>query len=137
MVTIKVTRGCCGVKYTNDSGSVRYESKTAADGAFEIEEAQAKRLVSLGVAEYVAEYQYDDQQKADESQETEKAVGHLDAEQLSKMDYNELKKLAADMGVKPKGKTKADYIAAIEAVEVDLDEDDGDEPPVLSAADPE
>ena len=46
------------------------------------------------------------------------------------MDFNDLRKLAADMGLKPEGKKKADYIAAIVAVEVtagDDDTEDGDE----------
>jgi hypothetical protein len=83
------------------------------------------------------------EEQADDVPETEKATGHLDPEQLAEMDYNDLKKLAADMGVKPTGKSKADYIAALVAVEVELgdeadpDEDDEDELPELNVADPE
>ena len=150
MAKIKVTRGGCGIQYTDAHGNARYALKTPESGPFECDDAQAARLVSLGVADYVDELgwrqvadpapQTDAQreEQADGSQETEKATGHLDAEQLAEMGYNELKKLAADMGVKPEGKTKADYIAAIVAAEVEPgDEDDGDELPELNAADPE
>ena len=147
---IKVTRGGCGIKYTDANGNARHALKTPESGPFECEIEQAKRLVSLGVAAYVAEKvaeiapqtEKQQEEQADGSQETERASGHLDAEQLEKqlagMEYNEVKKLAADMGVKPEGKTKADYILAIMAASVEADdEDDGDELPELSAADPE
>lgn len=151
MARIKVTRGGCGIQYTDANGNARHALKTPESGPFECDDTQAARLVSLGVAEYVNEIgcqkdadPADGQEKqADGAQETEKATGHLDPEQLAEMDYNDLKKLAADMGVKPEGKTKADYIAAIVAAEVepgdedDDNEDDGDELPELSAADPE
>ena len=56
------------------------------------------------------------------------------------MEYNapctgsKFKDIAADMGVEPKGKKKADYIAAIASMEVDLDDD---AQPDLGAVDPE
>lgn len=147
---IKVICGGCGIKYTDANGNERHALKTPESGPFECEIEQAKRLVDLRVAEYVNELgwqkeadpapQIDGQQEgqADGSQETEKASGHLDAETLETWDYNDLKKLAAEMGVEPEGKKRADYIAAIVAAEVEPgDEDDGDEMPELSAADPE
>lgn len=121
--TIKIKRGGCGVNYTDGNGVARYALKTPKDGAFQCEIEQAKRLVNLGVAEFVSD---------------EKIVGHLDAEQLETMNFNDLKKLAKDMGVTPAGKTKADYIAALVAVEVEPGEEvDGDEPPALGVVDPE
>ena len=108
--------------------------------------------MSLGAAEYVGAQWWeekadpapelpdaDDQETGEPSQETEKATGHLDAEQLEEMDYNALKALAADMGVVPKGKKKADYIAASVAAEVEIgeEEDPDNDLPELSAADPE
>ena len=130
--TIKIKRGGCGVNYTDDNGVERYALKTPKDGAFLCEIEQAKRLVNLGVAEYVA----DEQPAAKKS--GEKLAGHLDAEQLESMDFNDLKKLAKDMGVTPAGKKKADYISAIVAVEVEPgEESDGDEPPALDVVDPE
>ena len=135
MAKIKVTRGGCGIQYTDANGNARHALKTSEDKPFECDDAQAAHFVELGVAEYVGEQP---KEQADSSQETENTTGHLDAEQLAEMDYNELKKLAADMGVKPVGKTKADYIDAIVAAEVEPgDEDDGDELPELNAADPE
>lgn len=134
---IKVTNGGCGIKYTDDKGVERHALKTPEDGPFECEIEQAKRLVNLKVAEFVPGVGVPiNEEKAQDGE----LVGHLDAAQLEAMDYNKLKKLAADMGVEPTGKKKADYIAAIVAAEVELgdeDEDDGDELPDLDAADPE
>lgn len=139
MMTIKVTRGTCGIKYTDAKGITKYDTKTAADGAFDIDEAQAERLVSLGVAKYATttEENVKAAEKAEEADEDEKLTGHLDADQLGEMSYDELKKLAADMGVTPKGKKKDDYIEAICAAEVEAGEEDEDELPDLNAADPE
>lgn len=127
---IRVTCGGCGINYTDAHGTVRHALKTPEDGPFMCEIEQAKRLVKLGVAEYVADTK---------APEGDKQPGHLDAAQLEGMNYNELKKLAKDMGVKPEGNTKADYIAAIVAAEVEIgDETEGDDDlPPLNAADPE
>ena len=151
MAKIKVICGGCGINYTDEHGTKRHALKTPESGAFECDDAQAARLVNLGVAAiYVdgigwqkagdtlsfADTQQDAQPEP--SQETEKVTGHLDAEELAKMDYNDLKALAAEMGVTPAGKKKSDYIAAIVAVEVEVDdEDDGNEMPELGVADPE
>lgn len=136
--TIKIKHGGCGVNYTDGNGVARYALKTPKDGAFECEIEQAKRLVELGVAEYVADGKGDT--KAKEGVGVSEK-GHLDAAQLEIMNFNDLKKLAKDMGVTPAGKTKADYIKALAAVEVELgptpEEADGDEPPVLDAVNPE
>ncbi len=141
MKAIIITRGTCGVKYTCANGSTRYTTKTAADGAFEIDDAQAERFVSLGVAKYATatEGTAQDPETTPETtaddEEGEQLTGHLDADQLGAMTYNELKKLAADMGVKPEGTRKDDYIAAICAADVEVG--DEDELPELNAADPE
>lgn len=144
MVNIEITRGGCGVEYTDANGTRRYALKTPESGPFACDEEQAARLVGQGVAKYVytvgatAPEPPHDEEQAD-TEEPEKLTGHLDPEELEKWDYNALKKLAADMGVKPEGKTKADYIAALVAVEVEPgeEENDGDELPDLTAADPE
>lgn len=170
---IKVIRGGCGINFT-ENGRVRHALKTPEDGPFECDIDQAKRLVDLGVAELVSPWtipeENADQTNANqddgdpdntltnpgdagdngEPEGDEKIVGHLDAAQLEGMDYNDLKKLAADLGVKPAGKKKEDYIKALAAVEVETDPDgvvddpdgdtDGDpdnELPDLGAADPE
>ena len=147
MKKIRVTCGGCGIKYTDAHGNERHALKTAESGPFECDDAQADRLVEKGVAEYVdtaeaavPESQQDEDQ-GEASPEPKTIRGHLDAADLETWDYNELKKLAADMGVKPEGQKKADYIAAIVAVEVEADADDAyaddDELPELGAADPE
>ena len=154
---IKIKRGGCGIKYMDANGNARHALKTPESGPFECDVEQAKRLVEKGVAELVSPWilpegdatAEDKQQEDPDSQpnkqqeepgEPEKLVGHLDAAELEKMDYNTLKKLAADMGVRPNGTKKADYLAALAAAEVELDEADmvdPDELPDLSAADPE
>ena len=157
MAKIKITLGGAGIEYKDANGNARHALKTPEDGPFECDDAQAERLVGLHVAEYVNELgwrqvadnpapQPDENPDAtapETEKETEKTTGHLDAEELAKMDYNDLKKLAADMGVTPKGKKKDDYIAALVAAEVEIgdkedpDEDDDNDLPVLNAADPE
>lgn len=133
---IKIKYGGCGIKYTDGNGVERHALKTPEDGVFECEIEQAKRLVALGVAEFEA-----DAKNTGKAQEGDKLAGHLDAEQLEAMNFNDLKKLAKDMGVTPAGKTKADYIAALAAVEVEADAEDvvedPDDLPDLDAADPE
>ena len=152
MKKIRVKHGGCGIKYTDDNGTERHALKTAENGPFECDDEQADRLVRLGVAAYVEEAKAEapeevkepDEESGDATQEPEKVYGHLDAEELETWDYNDLKKLAADMGVKPKGQKKADYIAAIVAEQVEIgpevdpeEEEDPDELPELNAADPE
>lgn len=134
--TIKIKRGGCGIKYTDGNGMERHVLKTPEDGAFECEIEQAKRLVALGVAEYESAVK-----NTEKAPEGDKLAGHLDAEQLEAMNFNDLKKLAKDMGVNPADKTKAGYIAALVAVEVEADAEDAvedpDDLPDLDAADPE
>lgn len=150
MVKIRVTCGGCGIEYTDEHGNARHALKTADDGPFLCDAKQAERLVELGVAAYVTAKEPEKTEPNDGDQdpgETPDAqTGHLSAEDLEKWDFNDLRKLAADMGVKPEGKKKADYIAAIVAVEVTAGngeaENDGegtgdDELPELGAADPE
>ncbi len=152
MAKIRVIQGGCGISYKDEHGTARHTLKTPEHGAFECDDAQAARLVRLGVAAYVTEQQATTEPSKDPvadskepeqttGSEPEKATGHLDREQLESMDYNELKKLAADMGVKATGKKKADLIDAIAAVEVELgdevDPDNEDDLPDLNAADPE
>ena len=131
MATIKVKYGGCGIIYKDANGVERHSLKTPESGPFECDDAQAAHFVGLGMAEYVG-------YTPAPSQETEKKVGTLDKEQLEAMDYNQLKKLAASLGVKPKGNKKADLVAAIAAAEVEVEEvDDLDDLPDLSTAEPE
>ena len=110
---------------------------------------QAERLVRLGVAAYVTTKEPDkteDGSDQDPGETPDTQTGHLSAEDLEKWDFNDLRKLAADMGLKPEGKKKTDYIAAIAAAKITAGDDnteDGsrdegdDELPDLGAADPE
>lgn len=137
MAKIRVTRGGCGIEYTDEHGHKRHALKTFESGPFECDDTQAARLVRLGVAEYTGSPEKFKEPEADQGiKDTEKITGHLSAEDLESMTYEELKKLAADMGVEVKGKKKADYIAAIAAVEIEIEGED-DELPDLDAADPE
>lgn len=131
MVKIRVTCGGCGIEYTDEHGNARHALKTADDGPFLCDAKQAERLVGLGVAAYVTTKEPDKNDgDQDPGASPDGQTGHLSAEDLEKMDFNDLRKLAADMGLKPEGKKKADYIAAIAAAEVtagDDDTEDGDE----------
>ena len=141
MKKIRVTRGGCGICYTHANGVKRHALKTPENGAFECGDEQADRLVRLGVAIYAGTAGKTAQQadaEPEQSNEPEQTVkGHLSAEDLEGWDYNELKKLAADMGVEVKGKKKADYIAAITAEEVEASAEDDELPPDLDVVDPE
>ena len=53
MIKIRVTRGGCGISYEDEHGTKRHALKTPEDGPFMCDEAQAERLVGLGVAAYV------------------------------------------------------------------------------------
>lgn len=91
--------------------------KTSSDEPFELEDAKAERLIGLGVAVEVSS--------------EEKISGDTD-ESLENLEYNELKKMAKECGVKASG-TKKELIEAImqakesEVAPVQQAEDD-DEP---------
>lgn len=126
MKKIRVTRGGCGIAYTDEHGTSRYALRTPEHGPFECDDAQADRLVRLGAAEY-----------ADDAMRNPGGTkGHLDTGQLESMTIDNLKALAADLGVDTAGcKKKSDYVAAIAELEIDLDDEDGF--PELGASDPE
>ena len=48
MKKIRVTRGGCGICYTDANGVKRHALKTPENGAFECGDEQADRLVRLG-----------------------------------------------------------------------------------------
>ena len=108
MKKIRITRGGCGICYTDSNGVNRHTLKTPENGAFECSDEQADRLVRLGVAVYVEDVKQQDDTDTKQDGETESTMkAHLDAEELENWDYNELKKLAAELGVEPAGKKKA------------------------------
>lgn len=138
MAKIKVIRGGCGISYKDEYGTDRFTLKTPENGAFECEDTQAERFVSLGVAEYVdATVSAEVEATPEEGENAEPETGTLDSEQLKTMSFSQLKELAADMGADVKGcKSKGDYINAITALEVEAGDED-DDLPDLGAADPE
>lgn len=139
MAKIRVIRGGCGISYKDEHGADRHALKTTEDGPFECDAQQAARLVSLGVAEYEDNRQAPapaEPETVPEEVEGKETTGTLDPEQLKEMSLSQLKELAAEMEADVKGcKSKADYINAITAVDVGID--DEDDMPELGAADPE
>lgn len=138
MAIIRIKQGGCGINYTDAKGNARYALKTAENGPFECDNAQADRLVRMGVAVYVGGSVYVgsvscNDVESENSQESEKA------DELEKLTNEQLKNLAADRGIDLTGcKKKADYIAAIIDAEAEAsDKVEVDELPDLSAADPE
>lgn len=151
MRKIRVIRGGCGVTITNANGTAIHTLKTPADEPFECDDALAARFVEQGVAVYcdceenatqpnvegeTAEEKECEELPEDKKEGEEPSTARLDADELAKWDYNDLKKLAADMGVTPEGKKKADYITAIVAADLEIDDEDEDLPE-LGVADPE
>jgi len=122
----------------------------------EVDDAEAARLVALGVAAVVVATPQEAESATGTGENTpegdnaqEGAVGHLDAGQLSSMTNAQLKQLAEDMGLDvTKCKKKADFIELITAEEVivptdgeegeeeDDTVDDGELPPDLEAEAP-
>ncbi len=101
MKKIQITRGVCGISYTDEYGGKRHTTKRKEDGPFEYEDEKADRLVTLGVAEYVF----------DEGEKTA-------APKLSELKVKELIKRAEELGVDvSKCKKKDEYLAAIAEAE--------------------
>ena len=122
-------------------------------GTCEVDEAEAKRLVALGIAAIVREVdeapvatastgRNDAAPCADmpseENGAESGAEAHLDAAQLQEMTVAQLKELAAELGIETaKLRKKDDLIAAIVAVPVEPGEEiSEDDLPNLSAAAP-
>ena len=147
MLTVKIISGTYGCKIKG-----RIVPKDLTSEPFELEDAEAKRLVSLGVAEIITEgvatggndeetnppsvnLSNDENGSNGENEGENDIVGHLDAEQLREMTNKELKALAEDMGIDTsKMKVKDDYIQAIVAVEVSApaNDENGENPPDIS-----
>ncbi|MBR3835387.1 MAG: hypothetical protein IKJ69_01195, partial [Clostridia bacterium] len=125
MLTVKIISGTYGCKIKG-----RIVPKDLTSEPFELEDAEAKRLVSLGVAEIITEGvatggngeetnppsvnpSNEENGSNGENEGENDIVGHLDAEQLREMTNKELKALAEDMGIDTsKMKVKDDYIQA-------------------------
>lgn len=118
---IRIIKGIYGYKNTN--GAI--EPKTCKDEPFCLTDEQEERLVSKGVAEYV--------EVAPVQPQKEMLKGHLDREQITKCGYNDIKKLAKEMGIPAKG-SKDELVEKILAEGVDYPEE---EPPILNPEEPQ
>ncbi len=102
----------------------------------EVDDAEAERLIALGVAAPVVATPQEPQAETGTGENTpapetpqEPLSGSLDPEQLSTMTKANLKKLAEDMGLDTSGcNMKADFVALIAAEEVQVDPEDDKEP---------
>lgn len=127
---IKIVKGVYG--HMTESGIVR--PKTSADEPFALTPAQEKRLVDLGVAEYVGPVDM-----ADIPTDVEEAP-----EYDTSMKVDKLREIAKQMGLTfPVGTTKAEMVEAMDkfqaenaenGVDADDIEDDGEEPPAYDPA---
>ena len=135
MAIIRVILGGCGIKYTDPNGNARHVLKTPEDGPFECDDKHAESLVRMGMAEYVGG-------QVEPAEGPENQTGHLEPAELELMTIAQLKKLAGEMDLDVSDcRVKADYVAAIAAVEVEFEEvevvEESDELPELDVADPE
>ena len=143
---VEIISGSYGWRKTKDAMPKLIER----GGICEVDEAEARRLVALGVAKIVHEadeapvasgstVESVDAPCADmpseENGAESDAEAHLDAEQLQEMTVAQLKELAAGLGIETaKLRRKDDLIAAITAVPVEPGEEVGeDDLPDLSA----
>lgn len=147
MLKVKIIYGTYGYK-TNG----HIVPKDSNDEPFLLDNAEAERLVSLGVAKIIANDVATDRggEKAtiqsitpsnasnrsnDENEGGNDIAGFLDERQLKEMTNKELKALAEDMGIETaRLKTKNDYIRAIVSIEVSVstDNENIENPPDLS-----
>ncbi len=146
---IRIISGTYGHRYNG-----RIVPKDRTSTPFELDDKEAKRIISLGIAEAVLNsvatpekpqntsgtnsntFNYKNSSNSKIEGDT-LVDGHLDAEQLEKMKISDLKMLAEDMGIDTsKMKVKSDYISAIVEIAVDVPLDDGEVPPHLSAEAP-
>ena len=138
MKIIKIIRGTYGYR---KEGTRLVEPIDKNSDPITVSDQEAERLVSLGVAKVL------------DDASTETFIGHVDAGQFESYSYKQLQELAKNMGLKASG-SKEELIERITAAEVEAptndetdentdddaetdDESGEEEPPVLSAVDPE
>ena len=126
MRTVIITQGAYGFKPEN--GSVRAVMRGQSVC---IPDAEAARIVALGVAEYA-------DADADAHDAEAERDAFYDPEELSKLTVAELRGVAEGMAIDVSDcRRKADYIGRIVASgEDDGDDGDGEELPALGAVDP-
>lgn len=145
---IRVIKGGYGLKQKGSSSAKLVQ----AGQTCEVDDAEAKRLVGMGVAEIATttaatdvatptDEAVDEKEgnfTPDEKAPTDEPTGaFLDPARLETMKNADLKKLADDMGIdSTKCRTKADFIAAICAVDEDVGSDDEEGGPDLGVEDP-
>lgn len=146
---IVIINGSYGWRKTKDAMPKLIER----GGTCEVDEAEAKRLVALGVAsivgeaedELVASGSTDESGDApcvdmpsEENSAEDDAEAHIDAAQLQEMTVAQLKCLASDLGIDtPRPGKKDDLIAAIVSATVEPGEESAeDDLPDLGAAAP-
>lgn len=138
---IRIIKGVYGHVPNPDTGIV--VPKTSKDEPFSLSPEQEKRLVSIGVAEYVdapAAPAIPEPEDVDEAPEAEAAPEAPAAEPetlLDDMSAKELREYGKTFGLTFRvGMTKAEMREAIEAAEAEVEtEGEGDEaPPVFDAA---
>lgn len=118
---VKITSGYYG--YRPENG--KHVRPAGVGTVVDVDEAEATRLVSIGVGEILAPIPCVPQDESNsqntmESPETMHTT--FNAEQLTTMTIKQLKALADGMGVDTaKFKVKQDYVNAISAVEVDIE----------------
>ena len=147
MCEIRIVSGTYGMNVNGRIAVVRREQTC------EVPEEEAARLVSLGVAVYVKEpvlvaetpavgdavNETGDTPEAEENDATDDLIpGHLDEEELRKMPFDQLKKLASDCGLQVgKLRSRENIVKALAEMETFVSaEEDGEEPPVMEAEAP-
>ena len=147
MCEIRIVSGTYGMNVNGRIAVVRREQTC------EVPEEEAARLVSLGVAVDVkervlvaetpavgdAENETGDTPEAEETDATDDLIpGHLDEEELKKMPFEQLKKLATDCGLQVgKLRSRENIVKALAEMETFVSaEEDGEEPPVMEAEAP-
>ncbi len=147
MCEIRIVSGTYGLSVNGRIVVVRSQQTC------EVPEEEAVRLVSLGVAVYVKEpvlvaekpavgdavNETGDTPEAEENDATDDLIpGHLDEEELRKMPFDQLKKLASDCGLQVGVlRSRKNIVKALAEMETFVSaEEDGEEPPVMEAEAP-
>lgn len=147
MCEIRIVSGTYGMNVNGRIAVVRREQTC------EVPEEEAARLVSLGVAVYVKEpvlvaetpavgdavNETGDTPEAEENDAMDDLIpGHLDEEELRKMPFDQLKKLASDCGLQVGVlRSRKNIVKALAEMETFVSaEEDGEEPPVMEAEAP-
>lgn len=147
MCEIRIVSGTYGMNVNGRIAVVRREQTC------EVPEEEAARLVSLGVAVYVKEpvlvaetpavgdavNETGDTPEAEENDATDDLIpGHLDEEELRKMPFDQLKKLASDCGLQVGVlRSRKNIVKALAEMETFVSaEEGGEEPPVMEAEAP-